>query len=326
MSTTHDPLARVAEAREERTSSRRQLLGAAAGSAFVAGGLTLPFAEPAEAQRFEKQQTRSYLNNFPIEIPDNSNAIPYASPINVSGMVGGIVDISVAIYGLNHTSPEDVEIMLVSPTSVGKVIMAGAGGANAIAGVDLNFTDSVANPLPDATVIVSGNYRPTNYKEAGGSPGTSFGAPAPVPVLGQNFQAFRSLSGNNLNGTWRLFVKDATPNNFFGRIANGWGLGIITNIDEPIARNDSFVVRAGETLRVPPRGVLRNDNSRGGGELRLLQPVRKENRLGELLVQRNGALRFEARPRAQGVMRANYTVVDKNGLTAVARITIRVRP
>lgn len=310
-------------------------MGGAAASALVAGGLSLPFAEPAEAQRFKSQQVRSFANHTYITINDANNATPYPSPIQVSGMVGGITSVSVAIYGLTHTNPEDVAIMLVSPTGVAKVVMNGVGDTSNIAGVNLYISDSAVAFMPEGpgAILETGSYKPTNAADTGVSAGITFPIPGEAgvatPIPGEDFTAFNGLgafNSNDLNGVWRLYVRDTALNDFWGHIANGWALGITTNIADPIARRDHYVVKAGETLIVRAPGVLKNDVANTGGKLRLLRPVRNANRLGELLVERNGALRFEARPRVEGVMRVNYTIVARNGLTAVGRITIRVRP
>ena len=335
MPTTHDPLARVAEVREERTSTRRQLLGAAAGSALVAGGLTLPFAEPAGAQQFSSQQVRAFANPTFITINDGNNASPYPSPVLVRGMVGGITSVAVSIFGLTHTNPEDVAIMLVSPSGVAKVVMNGVGGDNNIAGVNLYISDSAAEFMPPTgpgTTLQSDSYKPTNTADTGASAGITFPIPGAsgvaTPIPGQNFNAFKGLgtfNPNDLNGSWRLYVRDTVQNDFWGQISGGWALGITTNIEDPIARDDRYVVKAGETLVVPAPGVLKNDVANTGGRLRVLRPVHQRSRLGELWVERSGSVRFEARRNASGVVRASYTLVAKNGLTAVGRIAIRVR-
>lgn len=326
MPLTHVPHECVADARETRKTSRRRLLGAAAASgALVAGGLTFSKAQPAGAQEFTAQQNRSFSSSTPINIPDNSNGEPYGSPIIVSGMVGDITKVTLSIFGFHHTNPEDVEIMLVSPTSVGKVVMAGVGGAFPVQGANLVITDDAQLLMPDNALLTTGNYKPTNHLENPPSPGTSFGSPAPSPVLGENFIAFLSLSGANINGSWRLFVKDAVDNQLSGRITGGWSLRIETNIDEPVVRNDSYTVKAGETLNVRRPGVLENDRDNTGGGLRVSKVIRRSNRLGRLTLKRNGSLTFVARRNVSGRFRFRYRAVSRSGLSGTARVTIRVQ-
>src|SRR5688572_12644411 len=102
---THVPIERVQAVREERTSSRRLFLGTAAASAVALSALKLPTAPHAAAQQFKAQHAQAFANTTFITINDGNNATPYPSPIQVSGMVGGITSISVAIYGLQHTNP-----------------------------------------------------------------------------------------------------------------------------------------------------------------------------------------------------------------------------
>ena len=56
------------------------------------------------------------LNNpAPITIADNAVAVPYPSTINVAGLVGQVTRVSVALKGLSHPVPEDIDVLLVGP-------------------------------------------------------------------------------------------------------------------------------------------------------------------------------------------------------------------
>ena len=99
------------------------------------------------------------------------------------------------------------------------VLMSDAGGANSINSVSLIFDDAASLFLPDSSQIVSGTFKPSNY-----FPGEILPAPAPG---GPYTNTLSSLAGTNPNGTWSLFVFDATTGTS-GSIANGWGLTITT--------------------------------------------------------------------------------------------------
>src|SRR5262245_2087328 len=51
----------------------------------------------------------------PITINDASQATPYPSNCVISGVSGAITDVNVQINGLNHTYPDDIDMLLVSP-------------------------------------------------------------------------------------------------------------------------------------------------------------------------------------------------------------------
>ena len=194
---THVPIERVQAVREERKSSRRLFLGTAAASAVALSALKLPTAPHAAAQQFKAQHAQAFANTTFITINDGNNATPYPSPIQVSGMVGGITSISVAIYGLQHTNPRDVAIMLVSPTGVAKVVMNGVGADFNIAGVNLYVSDSATAFMPEASILETDSYKPTNAADTGVSAGITFPIPGQggvaTPVPGENFTAFNGL-------------------------------------------------------------------------------------------------------------------------------------
>jgi len=155
-----------------------------------------------------------------ISIPGTGTAgpaSPYQSVLNVSGMVGKISKISVSIDGLTHTAPDDVDILLVSPTGAKVMLMSDAGGRNAISNVQLLF-DQTGAPLPDEGQITSGTYQPTDFE-----PGTdTFPSPAPA---GPYPASFTSLIGTSPNGAWSLFVVDDASGDV-GQIVTGWSLRI----------------------------------------------------------------------------------------------------
>src|SRR6266571_1228805 len=89
-----------------------------------------------------------------IKILDNdpkpTNGKPYPSTITVAGQPT-ISSLTVSIFGLWHTFPDDVDILLVGPTGATCVLMADCGGGNFITSnnpVDLAFTNG-APSLPD---------------------------------------------------------------------------------------------------------------------------------------------------------------------------------
>src|SRR5205823_115709 len=101
--------------------------------------------------------------------------------------------------------------------------------------------DSAASSLPDTTRIVPGTYKPTNIDTTT----DNFPAPAPGPPYVTNLAVF---NGQNLNGTWSLYVQDDGPNDT-GSIAGGWSLSIATT--NVVCCTGGFVssdLAVGETL------------------------------------------------------------------------------
>jgi subtilisin-like proprotein convertase family protein len=126
--------------------------------------------------------------------------------------------VQVTLNQLSHTWPEDIGVLLVSPSGQTVVLMSHAigRGTSAVKGVTLTFDDAAASPLPDGGIVASGSYRPASYQTK------VYPAPAPAGPYGGALSAF---NGINPNGTWSLYVVDDAPGDS-GSIAGGWGLTI----------------------------------------------------------------------------------------------------
>ena len=106
----------------------------------------------------------TYSNTAAIIINDNARATPYPSVINVSGLSGTVVKTALIWTNVSHTSPADVDALLVAPNQLDTLVMAHAGGQNAINQVTLTFDDTATNSLPHFGQITNGVYRPTGYQ------------------------------------------------------------------------------------------------------------------------------------------------------------------
>ncbi len=157
------------------------------------------------------------INPEAITITDASAASPYPSTITVSGMTGAVANVTVTLRGVNHSFPDDLDVLLVSPSGANTLLMSDAGGFADLNGATLLFDDGAVNSLPDAGQILSGSYRPTNF-----GPGDAFPPPAPAGSYGTNLAA---LKGSNPNGLWKLFVLDDQVGDS-GNISAGWSLHI----------------------------------------------------------------------------------------------------
>lgn len=164
----------------------------------------------------------TFENSDEIVMNDDEQgpANPYPSEIDVSGLDGAIRDVTVTLYGLSHTWPDDLDVLLVGPEGQNVMLMSDAGGSLDVENVTLKFDDAAADFLPDSGQIVSGTFKPTNYEMD-----TNLPNPAPPQPYGTMLSAFDGL---NPNGTWRLFVFDDAGEDS-GEIAEGWDITIITN-------------------------------------------------------------------------------------------------
>ncbi|MBN2577727.1 MAG: choice-of-anchor D domain-containing protein [Pirellulales bacterium] len=161
--------------------------------------------------------TGTFSNPNSIVIPSGGSASPYPSTIAVSGMTGTIMDVDVSLYGVEHTWPDDVDVLLVGPAGQTLILMSDAGSGYEILDVDLTFDDAASGSLPYDSIITSGVYQPTDYET-----GDSFPSPAPSDPYGAVLSTF---NGSDPNGTWCLYVYDDFAGDS-GMIAEGWSLTI----------------------------------------------------------------------------------------------------
>jgi subtilisin-like proprotein convertase family protein len=202
-------------------ASATALLGAALVAALT--GVPAPAAVAATADAanptpIDVPDSSVYRHSStPIAVPDSGSAGTYPSQLSFSGVVGTVIDVNVRLYGLQHGSLDDLDVMLVGPGGQSALIMSDAGGGSA-SGLNLFFDDEVPSSIPDSTAPASGLYRPTNY-----GAGDPFPAPAPAPT-GSALSAF---DGTDPNGDWQLYIVDDSAGQS-GSVAAGWLLVVRT--------------------------------------------------------------------------------------------------
>ena len=156
-----------------------------------------------------------------ISIPEIGAAQPYASEKRVAGVVGTVTKATVTLLNFSHTSPDDVDLMLVAPNGRRIILMSDAGGAGEVGSLNLTFDDAAASGLPDSGQLSSGTFKPTDYET-----GDVFPAPAPQGALtGTTLNAFY---GSAPNGVWKLFAVDDNGENA-GSIAGSWSINLQTS-------------------------------------------------------------------------------------------------
>jgi len=173
--------------------------------------------------------TTTFTNNAAITIPGGAPvttsgaAAPYPSAINVSGLSGTINKVTVKLTNVNHTFPDDMDILLVSPTGQAVVLMSDAGGNTDIVNATLTFDDT-GTPIPDNTAITTGTYSPADW----GGVTDSFPAPAPQGPY-PSPSRLSVFNGAAPNGTWSLYIVDDADEEV-GNIQGGWSLTITTSV------------------------------------------------------------------------------------------------
>jgi subtilisin-like proprotein convertase family protein len=139
-------------------------------------------------------------------------ANPYPVTGNVTGRDGVITDVNVALTGVYHRRPDDLDMLLVGPHGERVVLMSDACGDTDLEFRYWTWDDEATRAMPDGGIgDVCPSYsvrRPTDYE-----PGEQMPAPAPPGPYSASLSAF---DGTDPNGQWRLFINDDS----FGEI--GW--------------------------------------------------------------------------------------------------------
>jgi hypothetical protein len=171
--------------------------------------------------------TSSFSNLTPIIIPATGGGDPAAAPsnpypstINVSGLNGTITRVTAQLFDYNHSSPEDVDVLLVGPGGQKILLMSDVGGVGSANQVNLTFDDSGPSMAPN---ITSGTFRPTNNGADDLFPSPAPPGPYPDP---QRLSTFLNL---NPNGVWSLFAVDDLLGLGGGNINGGWRLNITSS-------------------------------------------------------------------------------------------------
>jgi len=204
-----------------------------AGALLAVTVVTAFNGAPLRAATFEVV-SRTFTNSNAVLIPTNSfptkapfpfgegQARPYPSQILVSGLTQGTIrDVNLRLNNYSHTFPDDVDVLLVSPTGRNAVLMSDVGGGSDVSHLTLILDDEAANSLPLESQIVRGRYKPTNegFDE-------NFLEPAPTP---SGFTVLGAFDGSNPNGRWKLYVMDDSEADR-GQFAGGWSLRITARV------------------------------------------------------------------------------------------------
>jgi len=194
---------------------------------FLGGGLVavlLATVMVAATSSSVAAEDMTFSNPQAITVPDDGPANPYPSSIAVSGMSGSVTDVSVEIPDIVHNWSRDFDILLVSPTNRGVLLLSDAG-SSPISG-SIRFADGSPSPIEDGQIVLPGTFAPTNY-------GTEVDVfpNGPSPVMGQ---AMSHFDGEDPNGSWQLWVVDDLQSDVNGSMSQGWRI-TITAEEDPCA-------------------------------------------------------------------------------------------
>jgi len=140
-----------------------------------------------------------------IIIRDYNTANYYPVTFNVSGVTQNVIRAVLKLNNYDHGSPQDVGMLLVSPSSA----------ASIVAGL---IPASEGNPAVNAYVTLDDNaseswngYSSGTFKSANnGNDGLGFTqvSGCPLPPYSLDMSIFNNLPPVSANGTWKLFIQD----------------------------------------------------------------------------------------------------------------------
>jgi subtilisin-like proprotein convertase family protein len=245
-------------------------VGGWAAGVLVALALAAPSQATADVGTFTNpgliEVADGAFNESPPPDYVSGKGSPYPSTISVSGLAGPVTDVNVTLRAVDHSNPDDLDVLLVGPGGQQIEILSDAGDSSSLGPEqlpDLTFDDQAAGNAPDNGAISGGAYKPTNHFGGLGEPvdgSDVFPSPAPGPPRFSTLAD--AFNGTDSNGTWQLYVADDQAQ-AIGTIRGGWSLQIttgpasptasFTSSRSPILRNAAGIWLSGRAS-MPPRG------------------------------------------------------------------------
>jgi VCBS repeat-containing protein len=298
------------------------LLAAMLG-AIVALGLA---AAPASAETFSNTDGPITISSTQSAFCENVVATPYPSVISVPDIGSSVTDVNVTLSGLSHGWPDDIDLLLVSPTGQSVILMADSGGASQfrVSGINVTFDDAASETVPDNTALVSGSsYRPGRGTPTGFNDcdvPASFPLDAPAGPYGTSLSVF---NGTNPEGDWQLYVIDDTR--LESGSITGWSLDI--NNNAPVANVDFYSVAEDGTLsKDAAAGVLSNDTDTDGDNLTASKVAGSGPSHGTLTFNADGSFDYTPDANYNGSDEFTYKANDGTTDSNVAKVNITVTP
>ncbi len=204
---------------------RSRLAAASVGMIAVLGAALVATAPPATSDG-----PTVFVQPNDITINDNAGATPYSSDLQVAGMNGVITNVRATINNINHDYPDDIQMLLVSPSGDKVELMNDHGSGGALTGQTLTFRDD-GSVLPTNSQINTGNYVPADDDTPDADDAfcsdfsDTYAAPAPAGPYSHSMATF---NGDIARGTWKLYVVDDCG--VFSGTINAWRLRIVTAV------------------------------------------------------------------------------------------------
>jgi hypothetical protein len=214
-----------------------------------------PLGFPSNAVLNVNDTANQFRNTVGVCTTQGSSSMPYPSTMLVAGGPLTIGALRVSLYDLNHQLPDNMDVLLVSPSGAKFILMADAGGSASMSGIaTLTFDDLAGAVLPDSGPLTTGAYEPTSW-ESGQS---SFPLPAPPApyvepgsAVGGNIN--QTLNGNfrltNANGIWSLYIRDDSGNPVNSCVNGGWGLEVLASTAAPVSIAGRVSTAGGNGIR-----------------------------------------------------------------------------
>ncbi len=251
----------------------------------------------------------SFSNTGSISIPNGApgstsgNALPYPSQITASGLNGTVSKVTVTFNGLNHTFPDDMDVLLVGPGGQSVLLMSDAGGSTDIVNANVTFDDTAA-AIPDSSAVTTGTYAPADY----GGVTDAFPSPAPSAPYATSLSVFNGTSGN---GVWSLYIVDDADTES-GSITGGWTLNVTTGIPACCAPMCPTITVDPPTLNNAQQGVAYSQTfTQSGGTIPVTFGLTGTMPPGLMF---SGAT-LSGTPTTPGTYNFVVSVVDANGCT-----------
>lgn len=259
----------------------------------------------------------------PITINDQARANPYPVIISVPNLKQGLVGrANLTLHRYYHNFPDDVAVVLVSPTGEKSVIMANAGGVNPLHSIPrdkavtlvfsplntLGLIPDVPDTAPATDALKTGSYRPAKW---GGSvvfpdPGSN----SDFPIVTGDIAADLGVFANKfIAGDWKLYIYDDTFTDS-GAIEGGVSIafemapflsiagGYTQDAVEDVTKNIAFEIQDGDTT--DPTKIVVTPTILSGSDIvktlkvlpadnksfsRTLEIVPNENKNGEVKIR-----------------------------------------
>jgi subtilisin-like proprotein convertase family protein len=194
-----------------------------------------------------------------INIPDSGTtgaASPYPWSQSISGRTGIISNVTVYLFGLSHTNPDDLDILLVSPHGEKVLLMSDACGTGLMQQGIFTFvpsSHSSATVLPDNYATTPCQVGGFFYLASNYGSGDTFPAPAPAGPYATDLNAFNGFSPN---GIWSLYLYDDSPGSVGSLLS--WELAISTIVGTPTPTHTPTTTPPAPDVNLVTNGTFAN--------------------------------------------------------------------